>query len=222
MKVTTDACLFGAWVARELHTETTPGSRLLDIGAGTGLLSLLVAQKTEGLIDAIEMDPEAAAQAAENVSRSPWPYRIRLVRNDLLQWQPMAAYDFIFANPPFYENELKSGRAAKNIAHHDEGLKLTALLSFVYEHLTEKGSFFLLLPAKREAELAGLFQQNGLWIEEQIRVKQTPRHAPFRSMIRGRSGGGAGFREHSLTIKDETDAYTPAFALLLSDYYLYL
>src|SRR5687768_4644120 len=150
MKVTTDACLFGAWCAQEVHGLVNPADYILDIGAGSGLLSLMLAQKNQVIIDAVEIDTAAAEQAKDNVASSPWEDRINIINTRVLNWKVGKRYRYIVSNPPFYESDLKSEKKSKNIAHHDEGLRLNVLLDFIENHLTADGRFFLLLPAKRE------------------------------------------------------------------------
>ena len=222
MKVTTDACLFGAWVAAEINRFSKPPDRLLDIGTGTGLLSLMVAQKNGGRIDALEIDLAASEQASENVGASPWKEKISIVHHDVLQWQPPALYDCLFSNPPFYEKELRSTKEAKNIAHHDEGLKLADLLHFIKQHLTKDGSFFLLLPAKRDAEAERLFAKAGLSIAQKVYLQQTLKHPPFRLMIRGCHKKTITVTEQTICIRNDAGDYTTSFVRLLQDYYLYL
>jgi tRNA1Val (adenine37-N6)-methyltransferase len=154
MKVTTDSCLFGGWVAEELSAEKDEGKNILDIGTGTGLLSLMLAQKTSGDIDALEIDKEAYEQAIANVSSSPWKERIRVMLQDASSFLSKKKYNTIISNPPFYENELKSPDSKRNIAHHS-GLSLNHLLSVVKENLEERGTFYLLLPYKRIEEFEG-------------------------------------------------------------------
>ena len=151
MKVTTDACLFGAWAASEMQNEKPGIENVADVGAGTGLLSLMIAQKNDCTINAIEINANAAQQAKENIAATPWKEKIRVINSDVLKWQPAKKIDVLVCNPPFYENELRSTDIAKNTAHHDEGLKLAEVFLFIKQHLAEKGSFFVLLPFKRRA-----------------------------------------------------------------------
>lgn len=224
MKVTTDACLFGAWVAETIDSlqPFTQNLKLLDIGTGTGLLSLMVAQKTTADITTVEIEESAAGQAAENVNASPWQERIEIVHADVLQWQTGEKFACIFSNPPFYEKELRSDKEAKNMAHHDKGLRLTELFSFIRSHLLEEGSFFLLLPAKREAEVTALLSSNDLWLSGIVYVQQTLKHRPFRLMIQGHRKRVGDVKTGTVTIRNDEGAYTPAFVSLLKDYYLYL
>jgi len=222
MKVTTDGCLFGAWASAAILSAQPELKTCLDIGTGSGLLSLMIAQKNNSGIDAIEIDSDAAAQAKENIAASAWSNQINVITQDVLSWQTAKQYDCIVSNPPFYESELKSGRKTKDLAHHDEGLKLPQLFAFIKNHLTEEGIFFLLLPAKRAKEIDGLLKQGGLYQHQRIEVKQTPNHQPFRLMIMGGKKEVEQVGEATMFVKDENDKYTPAFTVLLKDYYLYL
>ncbi|MDP4263910.1 MAG: methyltransferase, partial [Bacteroidota bacterium] len=118
MKVTTDACLFGAWAAKRIRNSGDRTLNMLDIGTGTGLLSLMIAQQCDALIDAIEIDKVAAGQAEENVTSSPWKEKIRITQGDIKYFAKSSSsrYDIVICNPPFYENELVSPSHEKNIA----------------------------------------------------------------------------------------------------------
>jgi tRNA1Val (adenine37-N6)-methyltransferase len=221
MKVTTDACLFGAWCATEIKKKNLQKLRCLDIGTGTGLLSLMVAQETDVLIDAIEIDGEAAAQAKENVATSPFSGKIHVLAGDVLQFHTAEKYDVIISNPPFYEEDLRSESDKRNTAHHSARLKLPHLLQKIFSLLKDDGVFYLLLPFKRKAEIEELLRVTRLFVWRETEVKQTEKHLPFRWMI----WGGKIEREHVLTqsviIKKEA-AYSEEFVTLLRDYYLYL
>lgn len=222
MKVTTDGCLFGAWCANKIQATTKEKSAsVLDIGAGTGLLSLMVAQKNKVVIDAVEIDTAAAKQAKENVAASPWSERIKVVYADALRWQPPHGFDFILSNPPFYDNDLRSDKPSKNLAHHDAGLKMQDLLAFIKRQLKEDGLFFLLLPSKRIDEAEKLIKETGLVLQEKVFVKQTPKHSPFRVMAAGGRNKVGETKESMVAIKEE-EGYTLQATSLLKDYYLHL
>lgn len=220
MKVTTDGCLFGAWCAEEIKNEKVKNKNCLDIGTGTGLLSLMIAQKNNLHIDAVEIDNEASQQAGDNTAVSPWPERIKITRADITEFTSND-YDYIISNPPFYENELASGNNKKNIAHHSHQLKLETLMAIVYEKLNAKGSCFLLLPYKRKMEIAFLLKKQGFFIEQSVIVKQSVLHEPFRWMIKMVKYPVA-LHETELSVWNEKQEYTPEFIHLLQDYYLYL
>jgi tRNA1Val (adenine37-N6)-methyltransferase len=220
MKVTTDGCLFGAWVANELKNITVPA--ILDIGAGTGLLSLMIAQQSAAMFDAVELEDGAAKQAAENFLNSPWADRLKLIHDDILAGTINRKYEVIISNPPFYEHELASSSNSKNIAHHGEGLTLDQLPGIIKKYLDINGRFYFLLPFKRMKEILGLFHKNGLNITQLILVKQTVDHDPFRFMLEGSFHQTKDYTQSELSITNEHREYTPEFISLLKDYYLYL
>lgn len=218
MKVCTDACLFGAIVA---HTKSSAGN-CLDIGAGTGLLSLMFAQQNpQALIDAVEIDPEAAAQAEENFKASPWKENLHIIRADIRSFAPDRKYDLVFSNPPFFEDDLRSADARKNKAKHDTGLSLAELLKQANALLSDNGVFAVLVPYHRVDYFVEEAGRYGLQLSKKIRVKQTEAHGYFRGIL---------FFDRVTTtpetavisIKDDTNEYTSEFTDLLRAYYLYL
>lgn len=229
MKVTTDSCLFGAWAAEQIRTmkaevRAGPVDQLLDIGTGSGLLSLMVVQKTTALIDAIEIDNDAFEQASENIAASPWKNRVNIFHANAKEFPFLKQYDLIISNPPFYENELKSRNSKKNRAHHDESLLLDELMSIIKNNLRPGGRFFLLLPYKRNEEIDSAAKKNDLCVYHKVLVRQSVNHDYFRIMIGGahQQDKKGNYSITELAIKNETQEYTAEFIDLLKDYYLYL
>jgi tRNA1Val (adenine37-N6)-methyltransferase len=220
MKVTTDACLFGAWVASEMKNEGLKIKNVLDVGTGAGLLSLMVVQKNDVAIDAVEIDANAAQQAIDNVNSSPWKEQIKIINTDINDFGKVG-YDIIISNPPFYENELASHNAEKNIAHHSQQLTLQNLLQIINEKMIDEGKCFLLLPYKRKAEIVILLQKHNLFVKKSAIVKQSVLHQPFRWMIQITKVQQK-FSDQELSIWNENQQYTQKFTDLLQDYYLYL
>lgn len=221
MKVTTDGCLFGAWSAGLVRSQNSEVRSVLDIGAGTGLLSLMLAQQREAEIDAIEIDKAAAEQARENVQHSPFADRITVFNADVLDFSFSKKYDVIISNPPFYENELKSDRTDKNIAHHNEGLLLNDLLQVIKRNLNPDGRFLLLLPYKRKDEAEKIIANAQLSIIHTTFVRQSVHHDYFRMMICG-GHFAANPVIDGISICKEDNRYTDEFVELLKDYYLFL
>lgn len=219
MKVCTDACLFGAWAADYLQNKNS--SNILDIGAGTGLLSLLLAQKTTAHIDAAEIDGNAFLQAKENFESSNWKERLQVFNTDICDFNPAKKYDFIISNPPFFENDLKSLQQNKNAAKHDTALNLVTLAEIAKKLLSPAGHFAVLLPYHRTNYFINEAKKQGLYCNKTVLVKQTAGHTYFRSMLLFSSLETAA-GEKEITIKDTTGNYTEAFSSLLKDYYLYL
>jgi len=213
MKVCTDACLFGAWIA----IKTDP-VKVLDIGTGTGLLALMVAQKTNAVIDAVEIDKNASEQAQENFDISPWKSRLSVIHSPIQQLEK-GDYDLVISNPPFFNNDLKSNNAARNLALHSEALSLEELLTAVKRSISGNGLFAVLLPFHRMAYFEELIKNSQLFIIEKLVVNQTPKHPPFRICYLI-SGSVAETRNASITIKNEHGQYTEIFRELLNDYYL--
>ena len=221
MKVTTDACLFGAWCAHKIALQNSGGKKVLDIGTGTGLLSLMLAQKNAVAIEAVEIDARAAAQAHQNVGASPWYHTISVLEGDILHMEMSKSYDFIISNPPFYQTDLKSPNPQRNAAHHSQQLTVAALCRVIAAALHPDGTFFLLLPYKRRSEATALLNSHQLFIREEILLRPTPAHAPFRIMLEG-SRNASARNTSELIIATQPQQYTQAFTNLLQDYYLKL
>lgn len=221
MKVTTDACLFGAWVANEMQDEKKI-VQMMDIGTGTGLLSLMVAQKNNARIDAIEIDTEAASQAKENVMASPWKENIHIINSNILDMDSLSQYDIIISNPPFYENELSSPAKDKNKAHHSSELKLMQVMEVIKAQLKEEGKFYLLLPYKRNEEIDQVLKDFHFHVLKKILVAPSTKHQPFRILIKGSKSSNHKTEITNLTIRSEQEQYSNEFKSLLKDYYLYL
>ena len=223
MKVTTDGCLFGAWVAHRLSQMGGKNLRILDVGAGTGLLSLMIVQQCpDAKIDAIELDPGSLQDCRDNFRNSPWPERLNAIAGDINEFTSIEPYDIIVSNPPFYENELESLDAGRQLAHHGKGLILDNLLSIIKKQLTPGGRFYLLLPWKRNKEIKEMTGSHGLFISSWLLARQTPAHDHFRILVEGRLSDPILSEFNEIVIKNEAGDYTEEFKKLLKEYYLYL
>ena len=220
MKVCTDGCLFGAWLADRMANDKKGFDTILDIGTGTGLLSLLLAQKLPGKIDAIELDELAAQQAAENMEASPWKNRLQAISGDARVVHLGRKYDLIVSNPPFFENDLKSNDTKKNLALHSEALSLEELFTVITKHLLPGGKFAVLLPYHRKTAFHKIVLEQGFFAEEEVLVKQTHLHNYFRVMLLF-GQNRIETVQTTITIRNENE-YTPEFSDLLKEYYLKL
>jgi tRNA1Val (adenine37-N6)-methyltransferase len=228
MKVTTDACLFGAWAANAINNEQLIINNSLDIGTGTGLLSLMLAQKSTAQIHAVEIDGAAANQARGNFTESPWKERLHIHPTSIQQFsnppinqltnKPINVFDFIITNPPFFDNDLKSEDAKRNLALHSSLLSLEELLQSIKNNLSAEGSFAILLPYHRTDYFINLAKD--FFLQQKTLVKQTEKHPYFRSMLLF-SSKATETNESTIIIK-ENNQYTAAFISLLKDYYLHL
>lgn len=218
MKVCTDACLFGATIAN----KKLPGVNWLDIGTGTGILPLMIAQKNDKVeIDTVEIDADAALQAADNIASTAWGNRIHVINEDILTLKKDVLYDCIISNPPFFQNNLKSPDETINKAKHNVSLDLHQLLKFVDVNLSDTGNFAVMLPYQGLHVFVAEAKKNNLYLAEQLLVKQTSKHKFFRGILFfKREQSEALYQE--IIIKELDNRYTTGFAAALKDYYLFL
>lgn len=215
MKVTTDACLFGAWV----NSKAMAAEQILDIGAGTGLLSLMIAQGRSVEIDAVEIDEECYGQLCRNIKEAPFTHKINPIMGDVRLMESPKNYDLIISNPPFYEKQLRSTFAGVNLARHSEELTLEALFTQVIKLMKDDGRFYVLMPYFRKEECIAMALCHGLFPSCIALAKQSTMHEPFRVMFEFSALCSQTVTEE-IAIKKNASAYTDAFNLLLKDYYL--
>lgn len=218
MKVSTEACILGAWFARQKNDARN----VLDIGSGTGLLMLMLAQQWQGVFHGIEIDPQAAGQLRENIDRSPWKGSCQVFEGDVRSYPLPVAYDFIITNPPFYEQQLKSSNHAINLARHSASLSLEELLTSIDKHLSDKGRLGIILPTDRAVQFENMAKEKGFFLIEKTEISHSPSHGTFRSILHlGRKENVRGI--HSmLSIRDNAGNYSADFNQLMKDYYLNL
>jgi len=219
MKVCTDACILGAWFAN----KTPAYAPVLDVGSGTGLLMLMLAQKHKGPIRGIEIDLDAFHQLKENIGQSPWRQLLKVYPGDVRSFSFPEKFDFIISNPPFYENDLPGATAAANLARHSKELTFSDLLKVMDANLSYRGSFGVLLPYHRTSwfeELAATTY--GFRIRERLLLRQTPNHGYFRSILHFCRHRDNFVPTTELTIRNREGSYTDDFSELMKDYYLYL
>ena len=221
MKVCTDACFFGAWVADKLASGELKANRILDIGSGTGLLGLMLAQKSSAEIDGVEIDKKAYLQSTDNIAASPWADNIHIYHCALNDFSVEEKYDLIICNPPFYEDQLKSGDAQRDLAMHATALSFVELAHAFKALLSEAGTAAVLLPYDRVSYLKEELTAGGLFITEKINIAHSPTHKHFRSFLQI-SPVPKLFTEKELLIKDSAGVYSEEFCRLLKDYYLSL
>jgi tRNA1Val (adenine37-N6)-methyltransferase len=217
MKVSTDSCLFGAWVASIQKTATNT----LDIGSGTGLLTLMLAQKSNSFFDCVEIESECFQQLTENINGSKWKNHCAIYNEDIRNFKSEKKYDIIISNPPFYENQLSSTVDKINLARHQKGLLLADLFEVVEKSITDDGCFFLLLPGFRRSECLEKAHSLNFFPEHIVDVKQTNKHAIFRSMFCFTKIPTQTTVEE-INIKEADGNYSDVFVSLLKDYYFSL
>ncbi len=218
MKVCTDSCLFGASV------PVTNAASILDIGTGTGLLALMAAQRSPGVIHALELEGSAAQQAAENFAASPWADRLTLYPTSLQDFARHRTrhYDTIICNPPFYLDSLKSPtNAARNQALHVTDLSFEDLLQFTQNTLSPGGSLHVLLPPREADFFTRLAPTFNLHPQHQLRVYTREGGKHIRSILHYQTAPTLpAITTDKICIRQTDNQYTPAFRQLLHPYYL--
>lgn len=217
MKVSTDACIQGAWTPVEDDVK-----RILDIGTGTGLLSLMLAQRTDAVIDGIELDEAAALQAKENIESSPWAERLHIIQADATDYTADTPYDTIICNPPFFNNSLLSDKAARNMARHTYSLSYSQLFNAIERNLLPVGYASIMLPPPEHELWNNLLNENGWCVFQKLIVKSKEGSAPVRIISLCKKGSKDKLKEETLIMRNADDSYTEQFIALMQPYYLYL
>jgi tRNA1Val (adenine37-N6)-methyltransferase len=220
-KVSTDACILGA------ATDLTNATRILDLGTGTGLLALMAAQRAPAAqIEAIEIDQDAAAQAAANVAASPWADRIRVQPLSLASYAvslPLL-FSHIICNPPFFRRSLAPPDAARATARHagEDSLTFEEIVAFAAAQLQPRGLLMVLLPPPEMQQFALEAQAGGLAVRTRLSVRHRPGGRITRCIYAFGVIGPAEVQEAELIIQDADGAYSAEFRALLGNFYLAL
>lgn len=220
MKVGTDGVLLGAWVPLINNPYN-----ILDIGAGTGLISLMLAQRSSAQqIDAIEIDEEAYEECVENFEASPWGDRVFCYHADLEEYtdelfEEQEEYDLIVSNPPFFSENYSSGDQKRDQARFQEALPFDQLIECSQALLSQNGIFAVIIPFKEEQNFIQLAQSVGLFPLKITRVKGNPNTEIKRSLLAFTRIQQTPL-ETELTIEIERHNYTPDYIELTKDFYL--
>lgn len=166
MKVGTDGILLGAWA------NINNAKRILDIGAGTGVISLMLAQRNpNAIIDAIEIDPIAASECKRNFEASKWSNRLHIINQDILSYKPDFTYDAIVTNPPFFSNGIKAPDKRRAIARHNVDLPFDALLRRGIDLISSDATISIIAPSDVKNEIEFTAGECNLWIRSRTAIK---------------------------------------------------
>lgn len=219
MKVGTDGVLLGAW------TSVKGTNTCLDIGTGTGLLALMLAQRTTPTrcdITAIEIDADAALQASANIAASPWSSQIRLHHTALQNFQCSLSYDLIVSNPPFYNATLKPSDEARAVARHKDSLPVSEITHFAQIHLSQSGRLALIYPTAYDSEVMTAAVLSGLQPVRICDVCTKEGKPAKRRMIElmRTADPHPQLQLERLSIRDACGQYTEQYRALTSSFYL--
>lgn len=221
MRVSTDACIFGAFVAQELQ-KLNP-SHVLDIGAGTGLLSLMVAQKNiETKIDAVEIDKAACQDADLNFKSSTFSDRLQLFSTSVQNYNSETLYDVIISNPPFFLQSLKNPVVEKSMARHaDISLTMDDLFHEAQRLNHPEGFFITIYPFDSQQHQMDIAEKYGYHLRQSTRIKSYLESTPH-CVINFWCFDITDIDVENFVIYDTKGVYTTQFSVLLADYYLHL
>ena len=218
MKVGTDGVLLGAWTP----TNHNPFS-ILDIGTGTGLIALMLAQRTAAeQIDALEIDEDAYEQAVDNFENSPWSDRLFCFHAGLDEFieEPEDEYDLIVSNPPFYSEDYKTENEQRDLARFQDALPFEDLVEAADLLLSENGILAVIIPYKEESRFIALAKDFELFPIKITRVKGTPNTEIKRSLLAFSRLEITDILTDELVIETDRHLYTPEYINLTKDFYL--
>lgn len=218
MKVSTDACIQGAWTPLNSSVK-----QVLDIGTGTGLLSLMLAQQNNNLsIDALEIDEHAAAQAQENIDSTAFCKQINVKNVDAVNFCSDTKYDLIICNPPFFTKSLTGPDEKRNVARHNDSLSQQDLAKTISGNLAQDGYASILLPLTEFDLWQNHAKAKGLFTSKTLLIKPFEHSKPNRIIIICAKNECHDMGEETLVIYQAQKIYTDAFTELMRPYYLNL
>jgi tRNA1Val (adenine37-N6)-methyltransferase len=218
MKIGTDGVLLGAWVPIDNSANT-----ILDIGTGSGIIALMLAQRCDAQqIDALEIDENAYEQAVDNFESSPWSDRLFCFHAGLDEFveEPEDEYDLIVSNPPFYVEDYRSDNAQRDLARFQEAMPFEDLVEAAALLLSENGVFAVIIPFKEEENFLALAKEYELFPIKITRVKGTHETQIVRSLLAFRRYELAVLTADELVIEISRHEYTDDYIALTKDFYL--
>ncbi|MDY6801608.1 MAG: tRNA1(Val) (adenine(37)-N6)-methyltransferase [Bacteroidota bacterium] len=216
MKVGTDGVLLGAWV------DIKNAAKVLDIGTGTGLIALMLTQRSNAIIDAVEIDTNACMQAQENVNQSAWADRINIIHQSFQDFlkETETKYDLIVSNPPYFQNSLTAPRENRAKARHNTELQLTDILNGTLSCLSELGTLSLILPYVEGNLFIAKAAEQGLYCVRKTNVLPKPGRKPKRLLLEFKKIKKP-FTEQQLIVElNKRHEYSDDYKNLTKDFYL--
>ncbi len=214
MKINTDGVLLGATVS-----HPSP-KRILDIGTGTGVIALMLAQRfPDAFIEAVEIDQQAAETASKNFQLSVFSERLNINHTAIEQYNNNEKFDLIVSNPPFFVNDLKNEEIRKGIARHADEAFFSALVEKSNSLLADEGQIWLILPIKQANDVIDIASPYGLSLAERVNMHSDQNRPTFRQMICLKKGEVL-LKEHDFNIYESLKEHTKEYKALLKDFFL--
>jgi tRNA1Val (adenine37-N6)-methyltransferase len=214
LKVGTDSMLLGALIDASMH------ERALDLGAGTGVLSLMIAQKNPNiLIDAIEINPEGAQECVENFVNSPWKERLQVFQGDYLKFQFQGKYDLIFSNPPYYTNTLLTLDKDLNQAKHSDQNTILHFFKLVNLILSLNGKLWIIIPYLSFSFFTEFARQNNLYPSRIIHIHSKATKPNTRVVVCFQRNEDQAEEKYEIVIRDDSNKYSLEYKSLTRDFH---
>lgn len=212
LKVTTEATIFGSWI------DTTNKRHILDIGSGTGLLSLMIAQRSDAKIKAIEIQEEMAHLSQRNFEQSPWASHLSVEHFAIQHFKPNHRFDLIVCNPPFFFAQSPRKSEEKNRAMHNNDLSLEDLLMAVDKLMEQEGSFYVLFPPEMMEQFSRLASAKSLFRTQKLEIIHAPGKAVLREAACFERNAPSDFTSNQLVIRNPDGTYSKAYEDLMEPY----
>lgn len=214
MKISTDSVLIGAWA------DAKKAKAILDIGTGTGIIALMLAQRSSAKIDAIDICKDACSQAKENFSQSKWNKRLNVHHTSVQNFFPLKIYDVIVSNPPFFSCPLSHKEKDGAQARFTHKLSFTELADDVIRLLAPKGSFYVILPIKEGAHFTNEAEKRKLYLTQYTWVKTTSRKKFPKRILMQFEFFRQPIQEDNLLVIQSDNRYTDEYKELTKEYYM--
>ena len=216
MKVGTDGVLLGAWA------DVPEKGKVLDLGTGTGLVALMIAQRCQAEVVAVDISREACEQAADNVAESPWPNRIQVIHEDVKVMCNAYAgmFDCIVSNPPYFKENVKCPGLLRNTARHTDELSFSQLAESASLLLKEGGDLSVVLPADVAPEFIAETSAQRLYLARQTWIHTKPGAQPKRVLMTFKKGQSVPTEVVHMTIHEVDHSFSEAYKSLTSAFYL--
>ena len=214
LKVGTDSMLLGSFISTELKSQG------LDLGTGTGVLSLMIAQRNPNIfIDAIEINDEVAKECTLNFQNSKWSTHLNSITADYLKFPFKKKYDLIFSNPPYHFENILSPDNGVNLSKHSLQSDFIQFFQLVNQLLIENGDFWIILPFSVSGQLTKLANEHGLFLKEYICIHSKPSKKNIRVIINFSRKKQDNIHEREFVIRNENNLYSEEYIALTKDFH---
>ena len=215
MKVGTDAVLLGA------IADCASVKSILDIGTGSGIIALMLAQRSQATIDAIEIDENSFLKAKQNFANSPWPNRLTALHTSLQDFSKTInkTYDLIISNPPFFSNSFQPQMERKRISKHDASLNFADLISGAVSSMEPNGKFTLILPCSEKETFIHIANDHGLYLHNISEILPKAIKKPNRAILEFGKDKASQVKPGSLIVRNPDNSYSGEYRQITKDFH---